>query len=1107
MRVPPAVLLLLLAVAARADESPVEERYAAAAAEVREALASGDLDAVRRLAARDDLDAWLLADHLLAEGGAEAATGFASAIDDRDLLRHVEGPGRTPVDPGLRRAVDAASWAVRTGPPEEALRLLEGLQPDASVPGARVAFYRGMAFEELGRAQDAYDAYAAAGALAEQMRWWSLARTAFDSAGTLAGEALTPGAAAAALRRALEAARRQGGARVVARLLVNLAVEERALGELESAVRRYEEALPAFRLAGDLENVSIVLANLGNASLLLGRLREARAAYDEAEEVGKQVAPILVAYARVGRASLLRSLGALEDAARDAEATLDLAIAAADDRLTVAALGTLGLARRDLADFEGALEAFGRALEVAEAAEDRAAFAGTLTNMADVYQRQRDYRRAGDLLSRSIPLHEALEDRQGLVAALCTLAAVDVQRGDYAEALSHGERALRLVGDAAPTRNVSAALFNLGLVHSATGDPERARSLLERARTGFESAGSWIDAAHAWKALGDVAVEQGDLDGARLALERARAGFLDLGDGALASLALTSLGVLHVLRNEDAEAERVLALAVEEAKAAGDPLSLAGALLNQGVLAERAGELDRAAALYEESRRGALAIANDPGALDAATRLAVVELRRGRWGESQRAAREAFVGLVGQALALPMTVSARARDAHAAWRDAGLDASVALGDVEAVAWFVEAGRAASLREAMGLRGAQSDLLAPGLDKAEVASASALAKAASHHRRARIAGERVRIGETARALEEARARRRGVLESLLREEALGVRSLYPDPAPLREVQALLAADEAYVAYALTPTQALALVVQTDAARVVALGPPEPLEADADALRSVLALGDPGPPLEALGRRLVAPLAFGEGVRKVLVSPESTLCFVPFGVLFEGRTVAFVPSATTWRALGPAAARSGEGVLAVGGVVYGKHRGLLPLPASEAEARAVGTRVLVGDEATVRSLVDALRSRPRWSALHLACHGLVDGERPERSGLVLGESEADDGMLTVLDVHRARMDADLVVLSACDTGRGALFAGEGMVGLTQAFMAAGAPRVVASLWRVEDAATRALMERFYEALRSGLGTADALRSAQEGVRAEPAWRHPRYWAAWALWGRAE
>jgi CHAT domain-containing protein len=103
---------------------------------------------------------------------------------------------------------------------------------------------------------------------------------------------------------------------------------------------------------------------------------------------------------------------------------------------------------------------------------------------------------------------------------------------------------------------------------------------------------------------------------------------------------------------------------------------------------------------------------------------------------------------------------------------------------------------------------------------------------------------------------------------------------------------------------------------------------------------------------------------------------------------------------------------------------------------------------------------------------------------------------------------RISADLAVLSACETAKGKVVQGEGIVGLTRAFMYAGAPRVLCSLWKVDDAATKALMVRFYElwnpATGEGLPAAEALRKAQDFIRSQVRWKDPRYWAAWVLWG---
>ena len=133
----------------------------------------------------------------------------------------------------------------------------------------------------------------------------------------------------------------------------------------------------------------------------------------------------------------------------------------------------------------------------------------------------------------------------------------------------------------------------------------------------------------------------------------------------------------------------------------------------------------------------------------------------------------------------------------------------------------------------------------------------------------------------------------------------------------------------------------------------------------------------------------------------------------------------------------------------------------LPGTRAEANAVGDVVLVGQRATEATLGSVVRERERWRAVHVACHGLVNPERPQLSSLALTADTQNDGFLTVLEVFRMKIPADLVVLSACETAKGKVYKAEGIIGFTRAFMMVGAPRVIVSLWKVDDAATKALM----------------------------------------------
>jgi CHAT domain-containing protein len=138
-----------------------------------------------------------------------------------------------------------------------------------------------------------------------------------------------------------------------------------------------------------------------------------------------------------------------------------------------------------------------------------------------------------------------------------------------------------------------------------------------------------------------------------------------------------------------------------------------------------------------------------------------------------------------------------------------------------------------------------------------------------------------------------------------------------------------------------------------------------------------------------------------------------------------------------------------------------------------------------------------------------HGLLDSNHPELSGVVLSlvdeKGSPVDGFLRLHDIYNLNLPADLVVLSACETGLGKEVRGEGLIGLTRGFMYAGAPRVVVSLWSVNDRATAELMKRFYRAmLIDKLRPAAALRSAQMELRNDPRWSAPYYWAGFVLQG---
>ncbi len=152
---------------------------------------------------------------------------------------------------------------------------------------------------------------------------------------------------------------------------------------------------------------------------------------------------------------------------------------------------------------------------------------------------------------------------------------------------------------------------------------------------------------------------------------------------------------------------------------------------------------------------------------------------------------------------------------------------------------------------------------------------------------------------------------------------------------------------------------------------------------------------------------------------------------------------------------------------------------------------------------------------YGILHFATHGLIDSARPQLSALILslvdGRGRPRDGFLRLYDIYSLELAADLVVLSGCRTALGREIRGEGLHSLARAFFQAGASRVMASLWSVQDEATAVLMSRFYRALfEDRLPPAAALRAAQISMWRDPQFRDPYYWAAFVLqgaWGPAQ
>ncbi|MEO1348842.1 MAG: tetratricopeptide repeat protein [Cyanobacteria bacterium J06635_15] len=291
------------------------------------------------------------------------------------------------------------------------------------------------------------------------------------------------------------------------------------------------------------------------------------------------------------------------------------------------------------------------------------------------------------------------------------------------------------------------------------------------------------------------------------------------------------------------------------------------------------------------------------------------------------------------------------------------------------------------------------------------------------------------------------------------------------------------------------------------------------------------------LKDLHQVLIEPIADllpSDPDANVVFMPQGSLFLVPFAALqdaddtylIEKHTVLTAPSIQVFglAAREEAQGRSSEfsDGLVVGNPVMPQawipgdngleELQLAPLPGAEAEALAIGDFLnispLIGAQATEAQIKQQLPSAP---LIHLATHGLLEYGNPKSSGvldvpgaLALTSGDGEDGLLTAAEILDMDLQAQLAVLSACDTGRGRI-TGDGVVGLSRSLITAGVPSVIVSLWAVPDAPTAALMTAFYHQLQQGQSKAQALRQAMLATLKDSP--EPINWAAFTLMGAVE
>lgn len=332
-------------------------------------------------------------------------------------------------------------------------------------------------------------------------------------------------------------------------------------------------------------------------------------------------------------------------------------------------------------------------------------------------------------------------------------------------------------------------------------------------------------------------------------------------------------------------------------------------------------------------------------------------------------------------------------------------------------------------------------------------------------------------------------------------------------PIAEIRGYLQPDEVLVEYHLHGQELVIVAVTKDrvvARRASAAG----LEAAVRRYRTLVGErhADTLAASQQLYQRLIAPVAEAIAGRDLVLVPHGALHYLPFASLHDGSAylqahhrLRYLPSASVQKYLRAPGKATLPSMLILGNPDLGQAD--LDLPASEQEALQIaalapGSRVLTRAQASETGF---RQLGPNYRYLHVAAHGDFKAEQPLASRLALAADKDNDGALKVEELFQLRLEADLVTLSACETGLAKALNGDDLVGMTRGFLYAGASNIVASLWEVEDRTTADLMTAFYKALKAGHSKKAALQQAQSLLRA----RHPEpmFWAAFYLTGHGQ
>jgi len=909
-----------------------------------------------------------------------------------------------------------------------------------------------------------------------------------------------------------------------------------SLDRLTTVFRLAERAA---RCAGSDTLAGAALNALSDTLLERGQLDASLAAARESVAIlerAKDEAGLAEAWNRVGNvyAWILDTHAAHEAFTRALEHT------ASDDRIGQARVwNNLGNVHKAAAEFDVALDYYRRAQRVFTDLGDLTRAAVVINNIGDVYFRRGEYRTALEYNQRALEMNRAVGNQVRVARSLDLAANTYRMLGAYQRALHLSREALEIRTRVDDRNGAMETTHNIGLVYFSQGDYALAIDAFKRGIHlnevwGLRDDSLVAEALHnialaAWR-LGQHGRAAANLRDSLAIAERAN-------QPTIAAAALHDLGQEALENGRPAVAAPLFDRALEIRRRIGDQAGITETLAGQAATKLAAGNADAALSLAERAVDNATMHDQVEPLWNAQTLVGIAYRRLGRPDQARRALNAAIATI--ERLSTEVVISDNLRQQFFE--------STLSPYHELIALLVDRhdyGDALEVAERSKARALIRLLQRGPIDEDAVLDADE--KRERQRLRDTLVGlnRDINDAQTAKVVDKTRV---STIESTRHttREALAaldtrLQAAHPELAAARGRLAPLQRSEMNAVFTDTDTaiveyvfadRALYTFVLTSDGHAVSVDqhttPIDRTDVERRMSRFLSRIGardfgvlDDARAMYALLIGPVAPAIAGKS--HLVIVPDGPLWNVPFqalrgpnGYLIEAASVAYAPSVSVLRAMQRLPRSAGpRSVLAIGQSRFASSH-LEPLPDVERQVREI--RAIYGVDRSMSYLGDDATERrfktdaSRYSVLHLATHAVLDEASPMYSHLVLSpasDRSGDDGELEAWEVMGMRLHADLVVLAACETGRGRIASGEGVIGEMWAWFAAGARALVVSQFRVESSSATTMLLGFHTRVATGRGSkADHLRAATLDLLHTPRFAHPYYWAGFVLVGDSD